>query len=333
VLTDDFFDIDCGAIITGGNGVDAIAMYGVSIDCFTQIDTLGGADSVAITNSQFGSMQDFTFTAQPAQAVSSHIDPSLNDNSIGLYLQTGLGSDAVVISNTKVLGTLYVDTSNELFADGITGITVPYTIKDGNDSVSLVKVTALQDTPAPDNRSDSGQIQVYTGSQSDAVALNSVNTDGGCLIFATDLSFDSSTVDGADSVVVTNSNFDRQNRGVNFFIIPELSYAPAIGLVVETGNGNDVVTIANVHSIQAVVVETGNGTDHVAISSLTIANLPLDDTLYCLLGSGNYDTLTIVNSSVPTANLDGGGNVGDMLVQSRNHFNAESPTGFQYVIG
>jgi hypothetical protein len=198
----------------------------------------------------------------------------------------------VAIANTTVYGHLLTDTSNEVNADGITGITSPYSIKDGIDSVSLVKVTALEDISTADNRDDSGSIQIYTGSQSDAVALNWVNTDGGCYIFATDLSYDDSLTDGADSVVVANSSFDRQNLGVNFFEIPGTSDVPAIGLVIETGNGNDTVAVTNVHSFQAVVVQTGNGTDHVTIAALVISPLPSDSTLYALLGNGNYDTLT-----------------------------------------
>jgi hypothetical protein len=40
-----------------------------------------------------------------------------------------------------------------------------------------------------------------------------------------------------------------------------------------------------------------------------------------------------VNSSATTANLDGGGNTGDTLIQSNNNFGTENQTGFQHVIG
>ena len=321
-----------GAIITTGSGADVIAMNNVNIVGFTQIDTQGGNDSVTIANSSFGNPVTVTETGPPDGTNSPNIDASLNDHNFGLYLQTGLGNDAVTVSNTKIFGTIYVDTSNEVTADGPAPVLTSYNIKDGNDSVAFLKVTVLKDTPAPDNRSDSGQIQIYTGSQSDAIALNTVNTDGGALIFATDLAFDASTTDGADTVVVTNSSFDRQNGGVNFFFDDSVPVV-AIGLVIQTGNGNDTVIVANVHSIQAVVIETGEGADHVAISSLVIAPEPIDNTVICLLEGGNYDTLTVVDSTAGTANFNGGGNTGDTLVQSGNHFTSETHTDFDHVVG
>ena len=58
ILEGAFFDIDCGAEITGGSSVDAIAMVNVQIDCLTRIDTCSGNDSVAIVNSRFGNASE-----------------------------------------------------------------------------------------------------------------------------------------------------------------------------------------------------------------------------------------------------------------------------------
>jgi hypothetical protein len=51
------------------------------------------------------------------------------------------------------------------------------------------------------------------------------------------------------------------------------------------------------------------------------------------LGPGNSDQLTITSCTATTALLDGGGNTGDTLVKSRNHFVMLVVTGFQHVIG
>ena len=133
VLEDAFFPIDCGAIITGGDGVDAITMNGVQIDCLTQIDTDRGVDVVTIVNSRFGNLVELpTYESGPPEDV-------------GLCIETGLGNDVVTVTNTKVFGHLQIDTSDQvpcLFeempsqeGDGT---------KDGNDTVTLVKVDVLQ---------------------------------------------------------------------------------------------------------------------------------------------------------------------------------------------
>ena len=51
------------------------------------------------------------------------------------------------------------------------------------------------------------------------------------------------------------------------------------------------------------------------------------------LVAGNYDHLVVANCSAVDASFDGGGNPGDTLIKSHNHFTAETDTGFQFVIG
>jgi large repetitive protein len=339
-LNDEFSVPDCGAFIVGGSGIDVIIMNDVNIDCFTQIYTLGGNDSLVIANSRFGNLVTDPST-QSSNVVDPNLDdpilgdPSLNDTDVGLYIQTGTGSDTVAIASTKVYGHLFVDTSNQ-FTPG--GALVPdSSTKDGNDSVALAKVTLLNDGTDPLENSDAGSLFIFTGSQSDAVTLTAVVTDGQTVIATTDFPLGSTNLDGADSVVIVNSTFDRLNPGLATYTFSDPNLAPTTyGLLIITGNGNDAVSIANVHVTEATVVETGNGTDHVAISALTLTPThDYGDFLYALLGSGNYDTLTVVNSSGSSAVFEGGGNTGDTLVKAHNNFQSlgETDTGFQYVIG
>jgi hypothetical protein len=325
---------DCGAVIVGGSGVDAIAMTGVKIDCYTQIDTLGGTDSVAIANSRFGNLVATSAPfIQPADVSDDPIlvDPSLNDTFVGLYIQTGTGNDATTIANTTVYGSLLIDSSNHVNAQNAS--LDEFNLKDGNDSVVLNKVTVLDDGATTGLEVDTGILRIYTGSQNDAVVLNAVNTDADAWVFTTDFLFDNSPFDGADSVVITNSNFNRLDSTGTEFDPNNAPFAIVTGLFIRTGNGNDVVTIANVKVTEGTAIDTGNGTDHVAISALVeTANPTVSDVIYADLGDGNYDTLSVVNSSAESAYFYGGGNTGDTLAKVHNHFGTEVDMGFDHVI-
>ena len=294
-LNDGFATPDCGAIIIGGNGTDAIAMNNVNIDCFTQIDTLGGNDLVAITNSRFGNIASTAPTiASPSVDDPTLVDPSLNDTYIGLYIETGTGSDATAIVNTTVYGHLHIDSANELSASGM--FLDSSGLKDGNDSVALTKVTVLDDGATGQTLSefDTGELWISIGNQNDAVALYAVVTDGDAFIRTTDFLSD----DGADSVVIANSNFNRLDSTAIEFDPNNAPFAIVTGLLIRTGDGNDVVSIANVKVTEGTAIDTGNGTNHVAISSLVeTANPTVSDVIYADLGDGNYDTLSVVNST------------------------------------
>jgi hypothetical protein len=333
----DGFDIpDCGAIILGGSGVDVIAMTGVKIDCFTQIDTLGGNDSVVIANSRFGNLTAADPGLQPTIAADDPllIDPSLNDIYVGLYIETGTGSDAVTIANTTVYGHLHVDTSNQLDASGM--ILDATNLKDGNDSVTLAKVTVLYDGIDPSDESflDSGELWVDTGNQSDAVALSAVVADGDTLIATTDFDSPPTNLDGADSVAVVNSTFGRLDPTFVEFGIHRFSGSFFYGLAITTGNGNDAITLANIKVTEATVIETGDGSDHVAVSGLTETPHPTYySTIYIDLQGGKYNTLAIVNSSAENAEFYADDHNGNTLVKVHNHFNTEIESGFDTIVG
>jgi large repetitive protein len=325
---------DCGAIIEGGSGTDAVAMTSVTINCFTEIETEGGADSVAIANSHFGNL---------LEAI-----PSGQITSVGLCIDTGTGNDAVAIANTTVYGVLEVDTGGEVgcVIDDLDGSeATPAQVSntsDGNDAVSLVKVNvlnALTEIPSdggseisPDVDEyvgiESGCLLIYTGNGSDAVALTLVNTDAEAAIYTTT----GTTVtdnDGNDSVAIASSNFNRDNVPLQMDDGP---LVPA-GLFISTGNGNDAVSLAKVNVVGLAEIQTGAGTDHVAINALAA------DEIFADTGTGNYDTLAVANSSATNALFEDDGGIGDTLVRAHNHFIATSPptntpaNGFEFVIG
>jgi len=352
---------DCGAEIDGGSGVDAIAMVSVQIDCETDINTYGGVDSVAITNSRFGD------ALLPTAEVVTQVTPVSTDMEFsGLCIETGTGNDAVAINGTTVYGFLQIDTTggydcptDEIcdIASGAQPQGTEQTGKDGNDAVVLNNVKVLQseeglcleqwceccETTNPniiangiDNAPcwfqcccdmsvlESGMLLIYTGNQVDSVALNKVTTDAEANIYTTD----ESSLDGADAVAITNSNFNQNNEVMECSVLPLVETGD--GLYVETGNGNDAVTIAKVNVVGEAEIQTGAGTDAVAINALVADDIFVD------LGSGKYDVLTIAKSVANTETFDGAGTTsGDTLVYKHlgnNFANPPDISGFQYVV-
>src|SRR5262249_51524927 len=110
----------------------------------------------------------------------------------------------------------------------------------------------------------------------------------------------------ADAVAITNSSFNQNNEVMEFAVLPLIS--TSTGLEVETGNGNDAVSIVKVKVVGEAAIETNGGTDVVAINSLTA------DSIFADLGSGNYDTLTVAKSVSNSEEFDGGRDTGDTLV-------------------
>ncbi len=125
---------------------------------------------------------------------------------------------------------------------------------------------------------------IYTGNQTDSVVLYKVTTDAQASIYTTD----ESNLDGADAVAITNSSFNQDNEVMECEVLPLIEVGN--GLSVETGYGNDAVTIVKVKVVGEAAIETDGGTDAVAINSLTA------DFIFADLGSGNYDTLTVAKS-------------------------------------
>jgi large repetitive protein len=356
ILDEAFFEIDCGAEIEGGSGVDAISMVKVNIDCETEINTFGGNDAVAITNSTFGNAPviDEVTPATPTKIIGEDS---------GLCIETGTGNDAVAINATVVYGFLQIDTTGgyDCPTDEICDIAsgtqldgTEQTGKDGNDAVTLNNVQVLQSQhglcltewcdcieSSPNFETngisdstwfqcccelgtvESGMLIIYTGNQTDAVALNKVTTDAEASIYTTD----ESNLDGADSVVITNSSFNQNNEVMEFPALPLI--VPNTGLEVETGNGNDAVTIVKVKVVGEAAIETDGGTDAVAINSLTA------DFIFADLGSGNYDTLTVAKSVSNSEEFEGGGDTGDTLVYKHLANNFANPpliSGFANVL-
>ncbi len=288
--------------IFGGAGANVIAINKLTVlQGEEDINTGPAADAISIVNSHFGQNQTATDDVQ------------------GLYIQSGLGSDTVSISNTTVVGHLRLDTSGVLQPDGTVIIPIDGQPFDGNDVVALNKVTVLQQTVinTPTNFDWTGLLDMLTGNGADVVSLNGVITDGAAGIETTD----DTSLDRNDVVTITNSTFFR--NGPNYLLPPAQA-----GLFVDTGDGNDVVTIVRSKVTDAASVDTGNGADTVTINSLTA-----DVDLFSL-GAGNYDTLIVVNSFAFQEDFRGGGNTGDTLVLAHNNFdNPPTITGFQHVIG
>jgi hypothetical protein len=358
---------DDGSYIDTGAGADAVALNGVNISGLTEIYTDAGNDAVVVVNSTFGDPAVTGTFVVPAVTPDT---PSIGTTDFsGLCIETDGGSDAVSIVNTTVYGFLQVDTSGgvdcpteELCCiDG--GVQTQQTEPsgtDGNDAVVLNNVKVLVSAEAetcseccqcietwcennpnviPNEISwecciceclteesilESGTLLIYTGNQVDAVALNKVTTDAQADIYTTD----ETSLDGADAVTITNSSFNVNNEVMQCTTLPFV--ATGDGLYIETGCGNDAVTIAKVNVVGEADIETGAGTDAVAINALVADDIFVD------LGSGKYDALTIAKSVANTETFDGAGTTsGDTLVYKHlgnNFANPPDISGFQYVV-
>jgi len=362
---------DDGSYIDTGAGADAVALNGVNISGLTEIYTDAGNDAVAIVNSTFG---DPAITTIDVATVTPDTPSIGTTDFSGLCIETDGGSDAVSIVNTTVYGFLQVDTSGgvdcpteELCSCIDGGVRTQQTEPsgtDGNDAVVLNNVKVLVSAEAetsseccqsietwcennpnviPNEISwecciceclteesilESGTLLIYTGNQVDAVALNKVTTDAQADIYTTD----ETSLDGADAVAITNSSFNVNNEVMQCTTLPFVSTGD--GLYIETGCGNDAVTIAKVNVVGEAEIQTGAGSDHVAITALVA------DSIYAELDGGNYDTLAITNSSASEANFyDDGGSWGTLVRAHNNFGNPSSPptntpgNGFQYVVG
>jgi hypothetical protein len=316
ILEEAFFDIDCGAIIFTGTGNDTVAMNQAQIDCLTVIDTNNGVGVVSIVNSRFGN---------------EVVELAPEEEGIGLIIENGSSNDAVAIANTTVFGYLDIDTTQEQLMALQESVTWP---GDGIDSVALSRVNVLTALPEGEFPTDlesvgeyggsiNGELEIFTGNNADAVSLVLVNTDGPTVIFTTDRS----TIDGNDTVAISQSNFNRLDTGVTFGV-GQVPLIPS-GLYIVTGDKIDAVSIAKVNVQGGVAVFTQDDTDRVAISALVA------DQIYVDLGNGNNDALTITGSSAEEALFFGGDGSGDILVRSANSFGVQSPppnNGFETIV-
>jgi hypothetical protein len=303
-------NVDAGGNSAGNN---VISISGVRAGDESSVNTGDGNDAIAIVNSHFGQNQTPTDDVQ------------------GLYVESGLGRDAVSIVNTTAAGHLFVDTADLLQSGGGFLIPVGGGPLDGNDSIVLSQITVLKQSVVTNSGlAKDGTLILSTGDGADALALSGVNTDGAAEIYTTDFS----TQDGADSVAIASSNFNRLDSSDFEFDPNQAPFSITTGLFIRAGAGNDIISIANVKVTEGTAIETSQGRDIVSISKLTTtSNTQFSNRFYFDLGSGDYDTLSIVASTARDAYFYGGGNTGDTLVKANNHIGAEFDNGFQYIIG
>ena len=161
-----------------------------------------------------------------------------------------------------------------------------------------------------------GALLIYTGNQTDAVALVSVCTD--CYADHSDHRLDDSSLDGADAVAIANSKFN-QDEHLHLGNRPVDLHRPRQRRRVDRqdqcgGQSQD-----------------RNRRRHRRGG----AGLPGGRHDLRRLGGGNYDVLTVSNCTATDEIFDGGDGNGDLLNYKHlnNHFtNAPSISGFETVV-
>lgn len=260
---------------------------------------------------------------------------------VGLDIQMGAGNDVVQGSNLTVSDIFQIE------------------VGDGNNTVSLNKIISNgpfglgtgngNDVIAITNSHLNEEVEMGTGNGTHVLSMNTVSTGG---------PVDIEMGDGADAVALVNITADRGfgidlGGGTNSLSANHVTVASNFDFDITGGDGKDAVALANVtlHGgelnintnegndavsiFQTTVngdlkIDTGGGTDAVILNTVNDTEF---DSIDVSLGPGNYDALVVVNCTALVVNFDGGGNTGDTLVKAHNHFDVESDTGFQYVIG
>lgn len=330
--------------VDSGAGNDAVTLTGCNSDNRFIIHTGDGSDALAVNNCFAGGDMDFELSDTAADGNDVVHFSRLNANT--LLVNDLHGNDTVVGTNSRTAGYMDFNLTSGNDAIAISGLNsgeaILVYVVDGSNVATIHNCTSVGELyiqangisalgrnviTITDSRSTGEQFSMDLGNGADVVTVNNVtaatdsylHANGGNNVISINKlnvagEYTVSSGDGNNVVAIANSTFNQQGTSI-------------VGLGVYTGNGKDVVSIVNVNVTGESIIETGDGTDAVAIQALATQILQVS------LDGGKYDSLAITNSSAIQAFFDGGGNTGDTLVKSHNHFTTETDTGFQHVIG
>jgi len=278
--------------ITTDGGDDTITVTDTTVNGSANIQTGGGDDDVTLTGLTVGedtaagaASQNVFGTSPLGRFLNALFQDNSSNSKPGLTVDTGFGDDTVTASELTVHGSASIETGF------------------GDDTVSLTDVTVDNQTTGGGNTNVAGLLQNFLGNQhGNGLALGHLKQ------FLRELN-DNNDDQGDDD--------DQGNGGKN------LHDSNAGGLVVDTGFGDDTVTITGLSAAKLSVttgfgadtvnlsnidvhgdvsVDTGAGADDVTLNTLAAARLTVNT------GAGD-DTVDIVAAALEKLNVDlGAGN-------------------------
>jgi hypothetical protein len=86
--------------------------------------------------------------------------------------------------------------------------------------------------------------------------------------------------------------------------------------LIETGDGNDIISISQFSATGDLDISSGGGTDAVVLNRVNMG----DNVLSVDVGPGNYDVLTIIDSTAKVADLSDTGGTNGFLIGVKNDF-------------
>jgi hypothetical protein len=222
---------------------------------------------------------------------------------MSMYVDTGNGDDVVTLKNVQGARQCKVDTfaigesdDDQITISGARFEWVRFTTGDGNDKISVSKVTATDDGI----HLDTGHYSGDTGD--DVITVTKSNAHG---------SIEISTGDGADSVNVTNSKTNDELNVTTFQT---------------SADGNDTIVLIKVQAGGSDIY-TGAGADTVTQTKATIKYTQIIE-----VGAG-IDQLLVQKSSAQEVTYDGGNNAGDKITLLRNKFAEKTVNDFDIEMG
>lgn len=284
--------------IAGAMNINLARLNANAID----ILTFNQKDQVTITNCEVvGDVALVTFAGTGDALDQISVFNTQIGGSLGIA--AGTGNDLVDVRNTSVGSNLTIDTSFTTAADS----DIVNVSQSSSGGVFSVATGNGRDTIAIKNFTAGGNMTVTTSSNAsdvnDLVNISSSST-GGSLTLST----------GAGHDIVTITAFvAATDVTISTFYAAEL--------------GNNVLTVNNVTAGHDVTITTGAGSDVATLTQVIAANqLSVD------MQAGNRDRLTVARSKALVALFTGGGNAGDILLETANEFGSETITGFATVV-
>ena len=321
---------DVAALQTAIDNV-AAGVTTFSIPGSLTVTTADGDDAVAIGGNVGGSVNVNLGSADNLNTL------CIGANRIGgaVTVVGGRSNDFVALGNVTVAGRVSADLgdgSNCMFVAGeATAPTIigslAYTGGAHTDSFWILgKVTVRNDVRI--NTGLRGEDSVGFSTSEDGSAVNVlgnvvVNTGTGSdgdtvtLVGAIRGAVSVTTGGGRDTVCVSSSVGWITSDGSNPVPVVEFAGRSAVGLdlTINTGAGNDLITIGGSTVGRNATIDAGSGNDDVRIDTMQVRR-----SLFIRLGAGD-DTLKITNLTASAANFDGGIGTNELSINNSPAFN------------
>jgi hypothetical protein len=307
------FVVDGGLNISSGSGDDSVTLDGVTVGNVAgnlNIQTGAGDDTVSLGTTgpvsvSHGSLSidagdsttRDTVTVGAGAAVTVSGNTAITSGS-GNTLDNQLNIDSLITTNLSVNAGSAAD-SIKIAQNGDVSIHGDLSLNAGNGG-NFVAVGA-----SSASLSVNGNVSIVTGSGNDDVVLNNLTVGNvlGDLTIQTGASDDTINVGSTDAVVVSNGSLKIATGDATAQDTVNIGIGAAVTLsgntAIVTGNGNDVVNVQSL-SASSVAVNTGAGNDQVTLNHVTSSGY-----ISANLGSAT-NTLILSNSTAQAVTVTGG---------------------------